>query len=302
MRVFVTGGTGYLGRAVVDALLRGGHSVTVLTRDPEKAGRSEARLVRGDIKDPASYREAGAAQDAWLHLAFEYSNQTVDADRAAVDGLIALAKAASGPRVLVYTSGVWVLGDTGDPAADESASTERAAPLVAWRPAHERIVLNAAGGDLVTAAVRPGLVYGGQGGLTAKLFETAEQMGKASVVGDGRNRWSLVHREDLARYYRLIVERRVGGVFHAVDGVPVTAEEAGRAAARAAGKPPAVQLIPVEQARTELGPVADALCLDQLVVTKRAAELGWKPECASFVQCAGRAYGEWKAARDAAAS
>ena len=74
MRVFLTGATGYVGGAVLDALVRGGHSVTALVRDGEKAKRvaaKGARPVVGNLAEPESYRAAADAQDGYVHTAYD---------------------------------------------------------------------------------------------------------------------------------------------------------------------------------------------------------------------------------------
>lgn len=298
MRVFITGGTGYIGSAIVRALVEAGHSVTGLVRSPEKEALLRglrATPVRGDLKDPSTYRTVAAEHEATIHAAFEYSDRGVDVDRVAIGTLLAAAKTESGPRSVVYTSGVWVLGNTGERPADEDVSTARAAPVVVWRPRHERLVLDAGSDQLATAVIRPGMVYGGKGGQVVSFFALAAEEGAAAYVGSGANRWSLVHRDDLAHLYRLVVEKRARGIFHGVDGAPVAVADVARAASQAAGKGGATRSIRLEEARRQMGPMADALCLDQLVSTRRSAELGWKPKRASFPDSARAAFDEWRA-------
>jgi nucleoside-diphosphate-sugar epimerase len=209
-----------------------------------------------------------------LHVAFDHGN-AVATDRAAIEALLAAAKDASAPRVVVYTSGVQVLGNTATPA-DESASTEGAVPLVAWRPAHERLTLEAANDAVTTAVIRPGFVYGGPNSLIAGYAESARGAGAAVYVGGGKNRLSFVHRDDLAVLYRLVIEKRAQGIFHGVDGASPSLASLARAVSAAMGKGGATSSLPVEQARAKMGLAADALCTDQVVVTKRSAELGWR--------------------------
>jgi nucleoside-diphosphate-sugar epimerase len=185
-----------------------------------------------------------------------------------------------------------VLGDTGGTATESAPPRPPAA--VAWRPAHEQRVLGASGGAVATAVVRPGIVYGERRGLVSPWFEQAERDGAARVVGDGKNRWTFIHRDDLADLYRLVVERRATGIFHGVDGAAPTVGEAARAASAAAGRGE-VRSTPLEEARNQLGPVADALLCDQVVASARGAEVGWRPRRASFVAAAAEAYREWKA-------
>lgn len=298
MRVFVTGSTGYIGSAVVAELRRHGHEVTGLVRSREKAAAIEdlgAGTVLGTMDDETIARAAARDHDAVIHTAFDYAAAAgaPEADRVAIDALLTGARATGRPMSVVYTSGVWVLGDTGDRAADESAATATPALVVVWRPAHERLVLDAATDALATAVIRPGLVYGGKGGLVSSFFASAASEGAARYVGDGRNRWALVHRKDLALLYRLVVEKRARGIFHGVDGVPVRVADAARAASEAAGKGGATRSIPVAEARKQMGPVVDALTLDQVVVTTRAGEVGWTPSRTSFLEAAVDAYHEW---------
>ena len=146
MYIFVTGATGYIGQAVVRELIALGHVVTGLVRSDAKAEqvrRLGAQAMVGDIADPASYREHAAAHEALVHTAFGSGPGSVAADRTAVETLIAAAGAGKA-RSLVYTSGIWLLGATGDAPASEATPISHPLPLVAWRPAHERLALEAA--------------------------------------------------------------------------------------------------------------------------------------------------------------
>lgn len=295
MDVFVTGGTGYVGRAVVRGLRGAGHRITGLARSEESAGTLRelgAGAVRGALGDPSTYAGAAADHEALVHIAFD-PGAPVERDESAVETLLGAAAGGRRPGVVVYTSGCWVLGDTGDEPADETAPLDPA-DVVAWRPAHEERVLSAAGDSLATAVVRPGMVYGGSGGLVSGFFETAAGDGAAVYVGDGENRWSFVHRDDLARLYVRIVETEARGVYHGVDGTPVRVSDAARAASEAAGAEGAIRSRPLEEAPEEMGAMADALVLDQALAGRRSRELGWRPERSSFPEAADEAYRAWK--------
>src|SRR5207237_3712425 len=93
MRVFLTGGTGYVGSAVLDALVRHGHHVDALVRNSEGAARVQARgahPILGDLLNAASWQDAAAAADGAVHTAVDYSARQQQVDAAAVDGLLAL--------------------------------------------------------------------------------------------------------------------------------------------------------------------------------------------------------------------
>lgn len=293
MRVFVTGGTGYIGSAVAAALLAAGHKVSGLSRSHESdtvLGRLGVEPVRGTLGAVANLVPYMAQHDVLVHAGVDYGLGPAG-DAEAIDAMLAAARQGGGPRAVIYTSGVWVLGTTPKPA-DEDAPADRAPAAVAWRPGHERRVLDAATEELATAVVRPGMVFGERRGLVSPFFAKAVKEGAAAYVGEGANHWALVHRDDLAELYRLLCEKQARGVFHGVDGASPTLAEVARAASVAAGKG-AIRSVPLEEARKTMGPMADALALDQVVVAPRALELGWQPKQPPFIQSAGQAFREW---------
>ena len=209
MRIFLTGATGYVGGAVLDALIRGGHDVTALVRDNEKARRVAARgghPAIGNLADIESYRGAADAQDGYIHTAFDYvSGRGPAVERAALEMMISSATRprTAGPRAtetrfVIYTSGMWILGRTPEPAFEDAPVNPIA--LASFRPEHERLVLDAAGPRLRTAVVRPGVVYGAGAGMVGDIFKAAAN-GLVRVVGDGNNHWPAVYDRDLADLY-----------------------------------------------------------------------------------------------------
>jgi nucleoside-diphosphate-sugar epimerase len=295
MRVFITGATGYIGQAVVPALVEAGHEVVGLSRSAEKDNalvKLGAEPVRGSLSEPESYRAEAAQCEVIIHAAFDYQAEGAAKDLSAVDTLLAAAK-QGGAKSFIFTSGVWVLGSCPD-GADEHHATHPF-PTVKWRVDHEQRVLAARTADLATAVLRPGIVYGGKSSLLNPLFESAERDGAATYVGDGKNRWPLIYRDDLAQLYRLIIETQADGLFHGVDGSSLAVAEVARLAGLAAGKGGETKSLPLEVAKKERGAWVEALVLDQVVIAPRSRELGWQPRFASFAQGSVPAYSEWKA-------
>lgn len=304
MRIFLTGATGYVGSAVMDALLRSGHEVTALVRDPEKAEQVSGRGVQpviGELSRPTSYASHAEAADSIIHTAFESSKRTQKVDRQAVDTLLAAAgrRAASGkPACVVYTSAVWVLGDTQGRATEDSPVNPT--PLVAWRPDHERIVLDGARPGLRTIVIRPGLVYGGARGIIGDLLKNAAN-GLVRVVGNGRNHWACIYDRDLADLYvRVATLDDAQGIFHANDEADERVDDIVEAIAHHVKMRPDVRHVPLEEARTKMGPYADALALDQIVRSARARALGWAPTLHSVAGSVARLLEEFRTAREAA--
>lgn len=275
MTVFVTGGTGYIGTAVVQALRAAGHEVHGLARSPgaaEKLRKAGVEVVHGALTDPVVLARAARAADAVIHL-----GATGDADQAEVDtaavGAMLNAVEGSGKR-FVYTSGIWVLGNTGECVADEDAPLDPT-PIVAWRAEVEGTVREAAAWGIRPVAVRPAVVYGRGGGTPGTFVAAARKKGVVRYVGDGTQRWPFVHVDDLANLYVLALDAPAGTVLNAAAGPSLPVRDVAEAAAQAHGA--TVEPWPLEEARERLGAYADALALDQQVSAGRALALGWKP-------------------------
>jgi nucleoside-diphosphate-sugar epimerase len=307
MRIFLTGATGYVGGAVLDALVRAGHTVTALVRNNEKARdvlKRGGQPVIGNLAEPDSYRGSADAQDGYVHTAFDsHSGRGPAVDRSLLDIIIAAAKrprtgGATGPakRFVIYTSGVWVLGRSPDPATEDSPTNP--IDLVSWRPPHEQLVLDAASDGLRTAVVRPGVVYGGGSGLVSEIFKSASN-GLVRVVGDGTNHWPLVYDRDLADLYaRLAGREDAGGVYHANDEGDERVNDIVDAISPYVPVRPDVRHVPIDEARTKMGAYAEALALDQVVRSPRARALGWLPSLHSVAGNAARLLEEWRASRN----
>ncbi len=256
MRIFITGATGYLGSAVTQSLRARGHEVTAFVR-----GQSLAEV--GDY-------------DAYVHTAFSMTDP-VAFDRAVIEALTARN------GFFLFTSGVWVLGNTGEHGADESSPVNPLA-LVAWRPAHEQLVL-ASGRN---AVIRPGCVYGGKQSMFASWFAAAEQGKPLEIAGDGENHWAVVNLHDLADCYVRLVEQRAPGIFHATDDTTATLNECALAVAPDAE----IRHVPPPE-----GPFADALLVDQHISSvKTRDQLGWQPK-RDFVSSVDEQWAEWRASR-----
>ncbi|MFP5245369.1 MAG: NAD-dependent epimerase/dehydratase family protein [Thermoanaerobaculia bacterium] len=282
MNIFLTGATGYIGGAVAAALRNAGHEVAALVRpdaDSKQLRDLGVVLLAGELESLPSLRDQLANYDAFIHTAQAKQN-TVAADRAAVDTFTSFG------RPFIFTSGVWVLGNTKD--AHEGSDVNPLS-LVAWRPAHEELVLGAGG-----AVLRPGCVYGGKQSLLADWFAAAEQNRPLQLVGDGTNRWAMVDVHELADLY----VRAIGtsGVLHGIDDSHATLEES----ARAVAPDGTIEKTPLEDARAHLGPFADALAIDQQISsTETRQKTGWNPR-KTFTGSVAEQWREWKQTRSAA--
>ncbi|MFI6475914.1 NAD-dependent epimerase/dehydratase family protein [Streptomyces sp. NPDC050516] len=273
MKVFLTGGSGYIGKATISALIRHGHTVESLARN-ERAADTVSALgavpVFGGLGDLAVLNAAATRAEAVVHLAQADTGQAdLEAATAMLDGI--------GTGTYVHTGGTWVYGDT-DGMADETAAWNPP-PVVAWRQPVEQAVLRRAEQGGRPVVVQPGLLYGGENRLI-DLFYTAPGMeaGAIPYIGDGANRWALVHIDDIAELYVAALKAKPGSVYVGVAGVNPTAKDVALAVSRSAGIDGKVESISLAQARERMGAVADAFALDQQMTSAKArTELGWTP-------------------------
>jgi nucleoside-diphosphate-sugar epimerase len=297
MRILLTGATGYIGSAVCDALVRAGHEVTALVRNPAKARRlttQGVQLLTADLGDPAAYRDRIGGFDGYVHTAIEAGPHTADVDRRAIETMRDIAWRSS-RAVFIYTSSIWILGTVREPA-DETAPLNPA-PSASFRPAHEQLMLEANGGGLRAIVVRPGIVYGGTDGIISDFVRDADN-GIVRVIGTGDNHWALVYDRDLADLYvKLIAHPDASGIFHATDEGDESVNDLVRAMSRHVEFKPEVRYMPLPEARNKLGALADGLSLDQMIRSSRAHAIGWTPTLKSVGRNVPRLFEEWRNGR-----
>lgn len=295
MKVFLTGGSGYIGSAVALALKKAGHDVLALVRSEEKGEplkKAGVKLVVGEMGKPAGYAGAAWGRAAFVHTAAEYSPEGPELDKKTIQSARDLLRGQVG-ATFIYTSGCWVHGPT-EGVVDENAAIHPPR-AVAWRPGHEKVALEMAKDGIRSVVVRPGIVYGGaRGGIPAMFFGTAVKHGAAQTVGEGANHWPMVHVDDLAELYVRLVERApAGSVYSATDASRLTQREIAEAATKAAGKDGKVQPQPLDGS-----PFHEALAMDQQLSSDKARnDLDWRPRHESFAQEAELLFKTWQAAQ-----
>jgi nucleoside-diphosphate-sugar epimerase len=284
MRVFVTGAGGWIGSAVVPELLDAGHDVTGLARSEASAAAladAGATVLRGDLDDLGSLRDAAAAADGVIHLAFKHDvafsggfTQAAEADRAAIEAFGAALEGSGRP--LVIASGL--AGHPSGRVVTEADLPDPDGPA-GHRTLNERAALALADRGVRSASVRLAPTVHGDGdhGFVATLVGTARERGASGYVGDGANTWPAVQRLDAARLFRLALESAPpGSVLHgaAEEGVPL------RAVADVIGRGldvPVVSVAP-EDAAAHFGWLGTFLAIDVRASSAGTRELlGWQP-------------------------
>lgn len=279
MHVFVTGGTGTVGSAVVAELLGHDHTVLALARSDRSAlavKEAGAEVLRGGLADLDVLRAGAARSDGVIHLAFGSDYSSAEAVTRSV------AKESAALAVLgqeLLGSGRPIVTVSGTPWVPGRASTE-ADPvptdgLVGGRGRSVTALLDLAAHGVRSTAVRlPRTVHHeGQGGFAGLLTDLARRSGVSGYPGDGTQRWPAVHALDAAVLFRLALESAPAGTaWHAVADEGDMVRDIATVIGRRLGLP--VRSVPQE----ELGPFAAIFATDQPSSSAHTrAALGWRP-------------------------
>jgi nucleoside-diphosphate-sugar epimerase len=281
VRVFVLGGTGLIGAAVVRELVGRGHELFGLARSGAavlRLGQMGATPIAGDIRSPEQWVTRLPQFGAVIHMACDFNTDMGAIDRRLIDELLrALAAQREKPR-FIYTGGCWLFGATGDAIATEE-SPFRPLPAFAWMVPQLQRVLTSTDVDGIT--IHPAMVYAREGGVFDRFARAARENETARVVQSEAVRWPLVDSEDLANLYALALQRATPGESYigaATDGFPIG--RIARAFAKHFGASPEAPLIVSADAiAAELGEWARGYALDQRLSGEKARrDLGWRPK------------------------
>lgn len=280
MRVFLTGASGFVGSAVIEELQAGGHEVVGLARNDDNAAKLTAAGVsvhRGDLSDPASLAAGTAAADATIHCAFIHDFiqyvENIAIDRRAVEAMLAAIEGSG--KAFIITSGT-LMADHGREATEEDAAS--ADGPGAARGATELVVEGYARRGVRGMIVRLPQVHDREKhGLVTYAIDVAREKGVSAYVGDGANRWAAAHVSDVARLYRLALEKgQAGARYHAVGEAGVPMREVAEAVGRRLGVP-AVS-ITAEEAPAHFGFLSMFAGRDVPTSSRLTQErLGWSP-------------------------
>ncbi len=287
MRVLVTGASGFIGSAACDALLVRGDEVVGLTRDPEKARRTNPR-VAWHAWEPTLERPPAAAFEGVggvVNLLGEKINQrwTGDAKRRIVEsrrtGTHNLVQAIAGlerkPTVLVSQSAIGYYGDRGATVVDESAEAGTgfdAEVAQEWEKAAREVEST----GVRLAIVRTGHVLDPSGGLLGQLL-TPFKLGVGGPIAGGGQYMSWIHIDDeVGILLWALDDEKVSGVVNSTAPNPVTNRELSKALGRALNRP---AILPVPGLALDLmfgSEFAAVLKGGQRVAARRALDLGYK--------------------------
>jgi nucleoside-diphosphate-sugar epimerase len=278
MRVFLTGATGLIGSAIVPELINAGHQVLGLTRSDAGAQAliaAGAEVHRGNLEDLESLRGGAAQSDGVIHCAFGHDfskfKENSEIEKHAIE---ALGSALAGSdRPLIVSSGL-ALDSPKRPVTEDVEE-----PAVSPFPRiPEQVALAMISRGISAAVVRLPQVHNTvKQGLVTLLIAVAREKGVSAYVAEGLNRWPAAHVLDVARLYRLALEKHEAGArYHAVAEEGVSLRHIAEAIGRGL-KVPVVSISP-EEAGAHFGFVGKFAGTDlsaSSAITQQ--RLGWLP-------------------------
>ncbi len=257
MSILVTGATGFIGRALVEALKARGEALRLLVRPGSDAAGLEGpgvTICRGALEDPAAAYQAmkgcrrvyhlGALVAPWARDPSEFDRVNVDGTRHVLE-----AAAAEGIERVVYTSTVMILGPTFGHVADETATWRVPffTDYARTKARAQEIVDRCATQGMNVVAVLPSLVYGpGLRGLEHSAGAFLTRMAKGTrfpFPGSGQGRVSLAYIDDIVRGHLLAMEKGRKGERYVLGGVNVTVRDVVSLVASMRGKP--IRFVPI---------------------------------------------------------
>jgi nucleoside-diphosphate-sugar epimerase len=290
MKIFLTGASGFIGGTVARRLLRAGHSIRGLVRGGDKAGQLEAlgiEPVLGSLEDYDLLVGGAQRADGAINTA---NSDNLPAVEALIEGLRGSGKP------LLHTSGSSVIGDDARGNRLSESIFDEDTPFIvdsAKRPRRDidLRVLAAAKEGIRAVVLCPSTIYGSGSGLNPRsvqipfLVDQALETSVVHIVGQGVNRWSNVHIEDVAELYSLALQKAPPGAFYFVENGEASFAEIGDAIARRLKFGP-VQYWTAEEAAKRWGKLHAYYTFgsNSRVRAKRARkELGWAPRHTSVL-------------------
>ncbi len=280
MRIFLTGATGFIGSAIVPELINAGHQVLGLTRSDagaESLKAAGAEVHRGDIEDLESLRRGAAVSEGVIHCAFNHDfskfMENCENDRRAIEAMGSVLVGSDRP--LLITSGTGMGNSVpGQPASEDYFDANHPNP----RRASELAGVAVAERGVNVSVVRLPQVHDTvKQGLITYAVALAREKGVSAYVGDGGNRWPAAHVLDVARVYKLALERHeAGSRYNAVAEEGVSMREIAEVIGRGL-KVPVVSLSAAE-APAHFGWLAMFAGYDMPASSALTRErLGWEP-------------------------
>jgi uncharacterized protein len=285
MKIFMTGGTGFLGTALARSFVDRGHAVTILSR---AAGRKENLPVRvssfqGNPVEKGAWQQEAAAHDVIVNLAGAsiFSRWTAEHKetmrRSRIDTTRNLVEALAAPgkktRLLLSGSAVGYYGSRGNEDLDENSAPgdDFLARLTRdW----EAAAVEAEQYGVNVIRCRLGIVLGEGGGAFDKMLP-AFRLGLGSQLGSGHQWFSWIHQQDLNRIFLFLLEAPLTGPVNCTAPQPVTNKELTKALGEVLHRPVLLPRVPSFLLKSTLGDLGSLVLEGQKVLPRRLQAAGF---------------------------
>ena len=279
MRIFVTGATGFIGTPTVKELISAGHKVVGMARS-DAGAKSLAALGadvhRGSLEDLDNLRKGASSSDAVIHLGFLHDfskfKENCEIDKQAIEALGSVL--AGSNRPLIVTSGTAGLATPGQVATEDTVVP----PDFPFPRVSEQTALALVAKGVNASVMRLPQVHNTiKQGLVTYLIAVAREKGVSAYVEEGRNRWAAAHVLDVAKLYRLALEKHEAGAkYHAVAEEGVAMRDIAEVIGKGLNVP--VDSLSTDEAQAHFGFLSMFASHDLRASSAQTRKkLGWKP-------------------------
>jgi len=279
MRIFVTGATGFIGTPTVKELISAGHKVVGMARS-DAGAKSLAALGadvhRGSLEDLDNLRKGASSSDAVIHLGFLHDfskfKENCEIDKQAIEALGSVL--AGSNRPLIVTSGTAGLATPGQVATEDTVVP----PDFPFPRVSEQTALALVAKGVNASVMRLPQVHNTiKQGLVTYLIAVAREKGVSAYVEEGRNRWAAAHVLDVAKLYRLALEKHEAGAkYHAVAEEGVAMRDIAEVIGKGLKVP--VESLSMDEAQAHFGFLSMFASHDLRASSAQTRKkLGWKP-------------------------
>lgn len=284
MKVFITGGLGFVGRYITNLLLQQGHEVTATgsRKSPKKPEHTNFRYIAADTTREGDWQQEASSADVLVNLAGrtifkrwdESYKQRIYSSRILTTRHLVDTISAAKPVTLISTSAVGYYGDQKDdilmeiqpPGTDFLAVLSRdwEAEALAAEKKGTRVVIT-----------RFGIVLGNGGGALAKMLPVFKVF-LGGPIGSGKHWVPWIHIGDLAAALQFLIENsNCRGAYNVSAPAPVRYREFSNTVGRALGRPSFIKT-PAFAVRLAMGELGNVLLASQRAVPHRLLEAGYK--------------------------
>ena len=280
MRIFLLGGTGFIGRHILQRLIASGHEVIGLARSEASADRLKsagATPLLGDLRKPGEWAAKIPPVDAVIQAASDFGDDMGPVEAALLDAHLPVLGAMRKRPRFIYTGGCWLFGATGERVATEESPFD---PLPAFRGTIDNMKRVLEAPEVDSFVVHPAMVYSAEGGVFSSFMDDIREERLVEVIGSKEVVWPLIHAQDLAELYLKVLEKAQPGAIYngsAIEGLSV-GEIVVEVARLLGTERPEIRIVSADSAAENLGEWARGYGISQrLSGDKARTDLGWKP-------------------------